>query len=120
METAGRNDAIDTAFHEAWHSMDVQDGAIGPGVDTESYNQASAYEGYYDQDGELRSDNHYTAGQHNNTSAFGKAMGDTYCHPPPSAPVGAESGSGTFPIEIDWDSAWRGPRSRLRTGARTG
>jgi hypothetical protein len=105
---AGRNDAIDTTFHEAWHAMDVQDGVIGElnDADMEEFNNLTSVDGYYDEDGELRVDYHYDVPDHDIAQTYGEHVAANYCDDGDDAAIpaqGAESSSDGFPEEIEWE-----------------
>ena len=121
-------EAFSSVYHEAWHSMDIQDGVYDrlASDEREAFNDIEESSGYYDEDGELREDRVYAIPEHDNAEAYGDAMADAVRDSaevdfdfeidfanvtvtdepsanPPRGSTGAESGSDDFGFEIDWD-----------------
>jgi hypothetical protein len=106
------DEALETLFHETWHSMDVQDGVLDrlPEDEQEAINEIIGMEGYFDDQGELRMRDVYFVPEHDNAETFGEEMSNAACPdddepapPSPSGPPsGSESASEGFQVEIDW------------------
>lgn len=115
LSRAGRNDAYSTAFHEAWHAMDIQDG-VSDRMSADYY--ADFVYGdyttkpYTDEWGESRQDYRYEMPEHDMAEAFAQAMADAIaeeCGGPPKKPPQkpppdpAYSSEGWDFGDINWD-----------------
>jgi hypothetical protein len=108
------DEALETLYHEIWHSMDAQDGVFDRLAEDEqqTLNETDRLEGYYDDQGEMRMREGYTVPEHDDADIFGEEMSNSVCpdedepEPAPAPggpPAGSESASDGFQVEIDWE-----------------
>ena len=111
LSKAGRNDAYSTAFHEAWHVMDLQDGYFLSDDYAADFNYRDyTTEPYTDLWNESRQDYRFEMPEHDMAEAFGEAMADAIAEecvgpplqkPPPDPAYSSEPWDFS---DINWDA----------------